>query len=111
MSKYVRIPGITAGSHSFTQVWKSGVTKTINSRNFAQALKSGATKPTNYYKYTMSLKTAYKGFVSQTNISLNEGWLARNVTNGYANSFAKVHNITPYSILLKIRQMATGYVY
>lgn len=27
---YLRIPGITKGSHSFTQVWKSGVPDYLN---------------------------------------------------------------------------------
>ena len=66
LNKYFRIPGITKGSHSWQQVFKSGLTKTLNRG------------------YKMSAKTLAKGagylFVS----SLSTGFLVDNVAQSVA---------------------------
>ena len=64
ITKYARIPGITKGSHSFSQVWKSGVTKTLG------------------YGASMSLKTAGKGIISIGVSEFGASFVASNFTQG-----------------------------
>lgn len=82
-TKFLRIPGITSGSHSFTQVWKSGVTKTINDG------------------FNMSLKTIVKGFVSSLVSEFTVGWLLSNIAQGGINAFRiNMANMkSPYALL------------
>lgn len=65
--KYIKIPGITSGSHSFTQVWKSGVTKSLK------------------YGYHMAFKTIIKGFVSEGVRAFSVGWLINSTIVGLIN--------------------------
>ena len=60
MSKYLKLPGITAGSHSWQQVFKSGFTKTLK------------------YGFSMSAKTLAKGAGYMLVSGFTTGFLAGN---------------------------------
>ena len=60
MSKYLKLPGITAGSHSWQQVFRSGFTKTLK------------------YGFSMSAKTLAKGAGYMFVSGFTTGFLAGN---------------------------------
>ena len=72
---YLRIPGITKGSHSFTQVWKSGVTRLFK------------------YGHTMHLKTAAKGFVSSLVSNFSESFLVGACLQGIIKALYILRNL------------------
>ena len=67
MSKYLKIPGITKGSHSFQQVFKAGFTKALR------------------YQFSMSIKTLAKEAVYLLISGFTTGFLVSNVTQGAYN--------------------------
>ena len=64
LTKYLKIPGITKGSHSFQQVFKAGLTKTLK------------------YHASMSLKTLGKGIAYLLVSNFTTGFLASNSLQG-----------------------------
>ncbi len=63
-TQFMKIPKITSGSHSFSQIWKSGLTK------FAK------------YGFKISMKTMTKGFVSELIKNFSIGWLLNSIVVG-----------------------------
>lgn len=68
LSKYLKIPGITKGSHSYQQVAKSGFTKAIK------------------YQYNISLKVIGKAAVYLFVSGFTIGMLISNAITGFINA-------------------------
>ena len=71
MTKYLKIPGITQGSHSWQQIFKSGFTKAIK------------------YGFNISVKTLAKGAVYMLVSSFTTGFFANVIIQNIINRFIK----------------------
>ena len=64
LTKYLKIPNITAGSHSFDQIWKSAITRALN------------------YQTKISFMTIIKGLIAELTKSFSLGWIINSIFVG-----------------------------
>ena len=72
LNKYFKIPGITSGSHSFTQIWKSGITKSMK------------------YGSKMSKKVVAKGFIATMVKEFSLGWFSNSSLTGILQAIREI---------------------
>ena len=79
LTQYAKIPGVTKGSHSWQQIFKSGLKNSWNTaiKNTKQNMQ--------VKKYNMHMKTLMKGFGYLTVSGISIGFIASNVIQGLIN--------------------------